>query len=349
MLNRVTSLLIGKDISRDTDVIAGAQLDTIMKSTGLAEGEIVVLDKDMKVLTAGSTVADSDTIYIVQATGHTFDYTNKAGSAVVGNRKIKMSAPIMGSYVKKYSGKAYSAKSEQTASLTLTGLTPALATEYIVRIVYKDVNEHPGQFTQTYRYIATAADVASVDTFGANIVAKINAHSGRRVTASYSSPTLTLTGREIASCTSTVNDIDKYSQVEFDVFFNYVDSSGDWQVWPSTSTTVTYSAAAKGSGEWEEIRDLEKSVLGYRGIWNTTHFPVIKPDVETVLNETYDMLVIEHDTPYQSPDNQYVKQTAHTTVLAIPNTSTSNQMDSILAQLNPWMASCPGAFSSVSF
>lgn len=346
MLNRVTSLLIGKDISRDAQVVAGAQLDTIMQSTGLAAGEIVVLDKNMTVLTAGATVADSDRIYIAQATGDTFDYTNIAGTAVTGNRRIVMSGPIVGSKVKSYLGKAYSAKSEMTASLTCTGMTPVVGTEYIVRIVYKDIKEHPGQFTQTYRYVSTTD---TPDTFGAAVAAKINAHTGRRVNATYTASTdvLLLTAREIPESTSNLTDIDKYSQVEFEVFFNYVDSDGVWQTWPSTSTTITYTAASKGSGEWEQIRDLEKSHMAQRGVTNQIWHPVVKPDMQTVKDETYDMIVIEHDVPYQSPDNQYVKDAPHTTILAIADGAA--QTADILAQLNSWMASTPKGFSAVSF
>lgn len=348
MLNRVTNVLIGKDISRDAQVVAGAQLDTIMKSTGLADGEIVVLDKNKTVLTPGATVSDSDTIYIVQATTETFDYTNKAGTAVTGNRIIRMYGPIVGAKVKSYKGEAHTVKAEKTATVDITGMTPVVGTEYIVRIVYKDINEHPGQFTQTYRYVSTTA---TLDTFGAAIAAKINAHKGRRVDATYTTGTdaLLLTAREIPECCTALTDLDRFSMVDFDVYFVYVNSSGVWTTWSSTSTTVTYTGPTKGSGNWEQIRDLENDALSYIGPSNQTKFPVIKPVHETVVDETYDMLVIEHDNPYQSPDNQYVKDAKQTTVIAIPNTASSNQMDSVLAQLNPWMASCPGAFANVSF
>lgn len=346
MLNRVTSLLIGKDISRDAQVVASAQLDTITKSTGLADGEIVVLDKNKTVLAAGATVADSDTIYIVQSTSDTFDYTNKAGTAVTGNRRIIMSGPIVASKIKNYSGKAYSAKSEQATTLDFTGITPVVGTEYLIRIVYKDIKEHPGQFTQTYRYISTTATLAD---FVDNFVAKINAHSGRRVTASNSSDVgITLTGREIPQGTTALTDIDEYKQVEFEAFANYIDSDDAWATLEG-STGHSTTVASRGSGEWEQVRDLEKSVRGYRGISNLTHFPVITPDFETVKDATYNMVVIEHDVPYQSPDNQYVKNAPQTTVIAIPVESSGTQMTSVLAQLNPWMASSPGAFSSVSF
>ncbi len=348
MLNRVTNVLIGKDISRDAQVVAGAQIDTITKSTGLADGEIVVLDENKTVLAAGATIADSATIYIVQATTETFDYTNKAGTAVTGNRRIRMSGPIKGATVKGFKSEAHVVKAEKTATVDITGMTPVVGTEYIVRLRYKDMNEHPAMFTQTYRYVSTTA---TLDTFGDAIAAKINAHTGRRVNATYTSgdDTLLLTAREIPECCTRLTDIDRFRMVDFDVVFNYVNSSGNWTVWPSTSTTITYTDATYGQGNWEQVRDQEKDVKGYLGISNLTHFPVIEPDMETVLDETYDTIVIEHEVPYQSPDNQYVKNAPQSTAIFVPYTATSNQMDSILLQLNPWMASCPGAFANVSF
>ncbi|HKL13110.1 MAG TPA: hypothetical protein VJ907_05840 [Halanaerobiales bacterium] len=343
MLKRVTSLLIGKDIDRSSGVTAGEDVVGFADgANALADGEIVVLDKNMKVLAAGATIADSDVIYIAQGTGTTFDV-----GSLSGVREVIVSDPIEGSKVKEYSGISYSAKSEQTSSLTLTGMTPVVGTEYIVRIIYKDINEHPGQFTHTYRHVAESA---TLDTFGAAIEAKINAHSGRRVTATYTTGTdvLLLTAREISECTSSLDNIDPFTMVEFDVFFNYVDSDGNWQVWPSTSTTVTTSAADTGSGEWEELRDLEKSLLSNRGVTNTISFPVIKPDYRTVKDATYDLIVIEHDKSYLSPDNAYTKDARLATVVAIPVPSSGTQTVSVLAQLNPWMASLPGAFENVS-
>ena len=347
MINRVTSLLIGKDISRDAQVVAGANLQTITASTGLANGEIVVLDKNKNVLAAGATIADSDTIFIVQSTVDTYDYTNVAGTAVTGNRKIKMSGPIVGQTVKNFQGEAYSAKSEQTASVTLTGLTPVVGTEYLVRLVYKDVNEHPGQFTHTYRHVAASA---TLDTFGAAFVAKINAHTGRRINATYTSGTdvILLTAREVPEGATALTDIDKFKMVEFDAFFNYVTSAGVWETIASTSTTITYVAASYGSGNWEQIRDLEKDVQANRGITNLIQHPVIEPTKDTVIDATYNMIVIEHEVPYQSPDNAYVKNAAQSTALAFVVPSSGTQQTSVLAQLNPWMASCPKAFANIS-
>lgn len=344
MFTRPYKILIGKDVSRGQSIDDGDGFVDVVAN--IAEGEVIVLDKDKEVMAAGATYTDTDTIFICAGTGDTFDYTNEAGTTVTDARRVIFSDPIEGALVKSYVGNGYTASSEQGTTLDITGLTVVADTEYVLRIVYKDLNEHPGQFTQSYRYIAESGD--DIDDVGAALVALVQADKGRRVNATYTSGTdvITLTGRAIPECTTSVNDIDEYWMVEFDAFLNYVDASDNWVDWGASKGTL---AATYGSGNWEQIRDIEKLGLGYRGITNNTHFPVVKPDLATVKDETYDMIVIEHDKSYRSPDNQYGKETILTTIIAVPNTSTSNQMDDILSRLNPWMASVPGAFANVSF
>jgi len=342
MLQRTNKLLIGKDISRDAQVVAGATIVTSVGSTGLADGEVVVLDKDFKVLAAGATIADSDIIYICQGTSLTYSYTNEQGTEVTSNRRIILSDPIQGNLVRSYKGISYDAKGEQVDTWTLSN-TPVVGTEYFVRIVYNDMNEHPGKFTQTYRYIATDALLA---TMVVALNAKINAHSGRRVNSTTNTTTtLVLTGKPIPECTTGLTDIEEFRMVEFESFINYVDSDGNWA---SLGASLSRSAADYGSGTWEQVRDMEKRALPYRGIHNFTMFPVQLPAVDTVKDETYDFIVIEHDKSYVSPDNQYVKQAPLTTVIAFAVPGTGTQETSVLQQLNPWMASLPRAFANVA-
>jgi len=345
MLQRTNKILIGKDIDRTAAVVGGADFTTLIApTTGIANGEIVVLDKNKEVLSAGATVSDTDLIYIVQGSSRTFDYTNAQGTPTVAARELISSDPIEGRKVKSFQARTHVPKAEQTATFDLTGYTFVAATEYIVRIIYKDIKEHPGQFTQTYRHIGTSATTA---TEGAAIVAKINAHKGRRVNAAYAAGTeaITLTARPIPECTTSTADIDEFDMVEFDAKFLYVNSSGNWAIIPATVTTVTVTGPTKGSGNWEQIRDIEKAQLGYTGISNLTHFPVISKTLDTLTTASYNMLVIEHDKSYLSPDNQYVKQAPLTTIVALPVAAL--QIAHVLGQLNPWMASA--GFTAVAF
>ena len=141
MITRVNKVLIGKDVSRDAEVIGGIGMVTLCASTGLAEGEIVPLDENKLVLTAGSTIADTATIYFVEGTGETISYTNETGTAVTSSRKIIFSDPIVGSTVTAWNGNSYAAKSEQSTAISVNGATFVAGTEYICRLVYKDINE----------------------------------------------------------------------------------------------------------------------------------------------------------------------------------------------------------------
>jgi hypothetical protein len=341
MLTRVNKVLIGKDVDRTAALVGGATMATVIGN--IVEGEIVALDKSKKVLTAGATVSDSDTIFLCEGTGETYDYTNETGTQVTSARKIIFSDPIEGAKVKTYNGNSYSAKSEQSTAISVSGLSTTASTEYILRFVYKDLSEHPGQFVHSYRIIATG----TLDTDMAALAAKVNAHKGRRVNASYntSTDTITLAARPIPESTTSVNDIDEFSMVHFSAFLNYVNSSGNWVEW---NTSITDTARSYGNGTWEQVRDMEKFAQGYKGVFNRIHFPIIKPDFRTVKDATYDLVVIEHDKSYQSPDNQYVKQTPLTTVVAITVPSSGTQMATLLGQLNPWFASLPGAFPAIS-
>lgn len=337
MLNRVNKVLIGKDISR-TALLTSSTLYT--GTNGPADGEVIVLDKDKKLATAGITIADSDTIYIAEATADTYSYvTEYSGTTVTGVRRLILSDPIVGSDVISYKGEAYAAATAQVVTIT-PSLTPVVGTEYVIRIVYTDTREHPGQVTATYRVVCTTATVASLlDLF----VAKINADTHRRVDAVDGTTYMTLTGRVLPyHVTDSVDAIDKYQQVSFKVFL----TSNNF----TTATTVVYTTPpTPGYGTWQEVRDKEKYAQAYRGVDSEIAWPRRIPSMRVVKDETYDSLVIEHNVPYQSPDNQYVKKTPVTTELYIPNTATTNQMGNVLAVLNPWMASCPGAFANVSF
>jgi len=345
MLERTSKLLIGKDINRDAQVVAGAVITTTIASTGLADGEIVVLDKTFKVLAEGASYADSDIIYICQGTGDTYTYVTESGSTVTGVRKLLFSDPIDGGLIKNYTGRAYSAPSQQSTAVSINGKTPAAGTEYVLHIVYNDINEHPGQFTHTYRVVASGTDL---DVLGAAFVTKISRHSGARITASYDTGTdiITLTGKAIPSCTTSLKDIDKFTMVEFVANLNYIDTDGIYQ---SFETSVTDTPASYGSGSWYEVRDIEKLYSSDRGPRNRTLFPVIAPDFRVVVGATYHIINIEHERAYVSPDNQYVKYAPLTTTLAFVVPSSGTQLTSVLAQLNSWMASTPKALQHITF
>jgi hypothetical protein len=353
MLNKAKKVLIAKDTTRDAGCTAGGEL-YIAGGTGYGahalEGEVLVLDKNKKILTPGATVADTDTIFLAQATGTTFAFSDGAGTAITGFRKFIFSDPIEGRLVKSYKGKSYTAKSEQATSIDgSTTLIVTAGTVLVLRLIYRDLQDQKGggQFVHSYRYTCPSPAVSITQTL-TNFAVVVNAHAGRRVVASMNGTALVLTGLPIPSCTTGLNDIDKFVMVEFDAVLSYVASDGDFMETAAVAPAVT--AAVYGNGTWELVRDAEREALGNKGITNLTNWPVIQPELTTVKSETYDTIIIEHDKSYVSSDNQYTKQAPLKTILFIaPNAAgpASSQEGNILASLNPWMASLPAAFPNV--
>ena len=339
MLQRTTKLLIGKDINRDALVVEGASMATIIATGAMSDGEIVVLDKNKNVLAEGATIADSDIIYIAQGTGSTYSYTNEAGTTTATNRKLLFSDPIEGAKVKSYTGKSYAAPVQQV--VTWTPGTFAAGTEYVIRIVYKDMVEHPGQFTHSYRHTGTSATTKTELDL---MAPEFNKHAGRRVVFAENDSVMTITGLAVPEGTTSLAEIDEYKLVNFEVFVYAVTPTTGVHV--EFGTVVYTTAGSKGSGYWAEVRDIEKAVQGYTGTSSRTHFPVITPEFRTVVASTYDLIVIESDKSYLSPDNQYIKQAPLTTIIAMVAPSSGTQQTNVLAQLNPWMNSA--GFASVA-
>jgi len=336
MQAKIENVIIGKDISRTGSAVIGGAGET------LAVGEVFVLDKDRNIMTAGATYTNTDTIYLVEVLTDTYDYSNEAGTAVTGVHKLLYSNPIKGNYVTEYSGKAYAAAAEEVLTIDLTGWTPVIGTDYSIRVVYTDINEHPGGFTKTYHYTAASA---VLDTEGDAFATKINTDPDRRIVAAYNAGpnTLTLTGLAYDD-NDEVDEINDYAQVTFKAFLlsnNYNTLTAD--PYSSISTVPT-----PGNGTYRLVRDEEKWAQGYEGALNRTIFPVQKPVFRTVKDETYDTIVIRQKDGFVAAGGRS-GETDITTKLFIPYTATTNQMDTILSVLNPWMASLPTPFANVSF
>lgn len=337
MMTKVNQIFIGKDISRTALIVADATLDTVR--TNIVEGEIVVLSKTFSMLDTDATASDTDTIYIAEGTSEILSYYNEAGTSF-SYRKLLLSSPIKAGHIKNYSIKAKAAKSEEVVTIPAITDTIVAGTEYVLRLVYRDLQEHPGQFTATYRYITKTGDTSQLIFNGfrtaiAKHTGRLGIKGGARIVAT-GTTTLILTAKPIPECTSSLANIDEFKMVNFDVFFNYVDSNYNWTE-VGLASAITKTEASRGVGQWEVVRDLEKYAMGYNGISNRTHFPVIMPDLRTVKSASYNMITIEYSTPFKSADNQYDKSTDKSIIIAIPNAS-GTQYTNVSTILTSWLA-----------
>jgi len=356
MITRVNKVFIGKYIERTSTLIDNADL-TVLQSDAV-EGEIAVLDDSYNIMVGVSaTYANSKNIYIAEGSSEEFTTTNPDGTALTGRRML-ISGAIDGSKIKNYSGSKYAAKVEHEAAIAAITDSVVAGTEYVLRIVYKGdiATQHPGQNIETHRYVAKTGD-ASADIYNA-LTAKINKRylntplRGKQkvIVAAVDTGVLEITALPVPSCTSGINDIDELVMNTFEVRLNYVDSDYQWQE-VGTAAAVVYTANSRGFGTWETVRDLEKHAQSYEGVSNRTWFPIITPAIRTVKNGEYDMIIVEHERGYRSPDNQYAKETPLTEVVALQSGTGASapQNAEVLATLNTWMASTPGAFANVSF
>lgn len=357
MLKKVDKVFIGKYIERTATLIAGAKM--IVLQADAVAGEIVVLDEQYNVLVgAGATYANSKKIYLAEGSEEIFNTSNPDGTALSG-RRILIGSAIEGSKVVNYDGDAYEAKSEALSTLSAIADTVVAGTEYVLRIVFKGdiAAQHPGQNTETHRYVAKTGD-ASSDVYD-GLVSRINKRyttntpqRGRNkvIVATNNAGALEIRTLPVVSCTTSVDDIDEFVMNDFEAFLNYVDNDYNWQEVALTSDK-TYAGSDRGFGAWESVRDVEKHAQSYEGVTNRVWFPIIKPAMRTVKGAEYDMINIEHDTVYRSSDNQYNKETSKIEVIALEKSTgaTAPQNAEILATLNTWMASTPNAFGAVSF
>ena len=88
---------------------------------------------------------------------------------------------------------------------------------------------------------------------------------------------------------------------------------------------------------------MEKADLAYTGPMNKTKFPVQSPDSEVVKSTCYDLITIDHEAEYLSPDNQYVKKAPLSTNIALATASTGvnagTQSADVVTRLNSFLAS----------
>jgi len=343
MFSRVRKVFIGTNINRL------GSLTTINSATVVPQvGEILILDSNRNIMTAGETFSDTQSIYVAQGLSDTFSVTNaNTGTALTGVRHFFISNAIDGRYVMKYFGQPYVGKNEQITTIPYaTGVT--IGTEYVLRFVFKDLKEHPGQFVLTYHTIATSTNSDTLYTAWINA---INADPNARVSAvlvggGSGTGSLVLTGLPIPQCTTGLNDIDEYHQVFFQVFPQYV-STTDYITLYAVSTNAAISTvnAFTGYGIWELVRDDEKFQFSTRGITNRIWFPVIMPSFSTVVGTNYNSITIDSDNTVKTPDNNYLKTDRQSAVIYLP--VGAGQTQNILAVLNPWMASLPVAQNNI--
>lgn len=306
MIQHVNTVLIGKTLP-----------SAYTTADALTAGDVALFDQNRAIIKTAADAAKATSLYIgvaqnkVKVTMPNGSVADKA-NIKFGNEIQKNSNPsaVIGEYV---------APVQDKIVITLTNATIIAGHRYVLRIVYKDMYEAPGQFTHTYEVFAantTAADLAAA------IVKKINKHANRRVNASASAAVITLTAME-KDDNNGVYSLNEYSVVDMEASL-YVTIPGailSNQPDAIPGATIVKTPGNPGKGYWKQVRDAEVRYMGYQGHVFTGAYPEVVQDRMVEQDATYDYITVENDNKYLSNDNQYIKTTPLTTELYVKHSS----------------------------
>lgn len=288
-------------------LVANAECPASYSDTdSLNVGEIALFDENRTLITSDALAAAAKSIYIGLCKG-VMKVANPTTGALEDKKEIEFSVNIQRNGIRNVTVTEYEAPKQQVITIDAASATITVGYRYVLRIVYNDLYEHPGQFTHTYETIATSTDAATLLT---TLASQINKHPGRRVTASVSGTTLTLTALEKDDNEGKYS-INEYSVVNMDASLYYTIPGALLSNIPEavTGVTIKKDAGTPGKGYWKQVRDAEMRNMGYKGMVFIDAYPMIVQDKVVDENTTYDTLTIEADNIYLSPDNQYHKDT----------------------------------------
>lgn len=290
MLQHVNSVLISNTINTTTGAI---------KAATLTKGALVAVNDKGALI--NPTAAITDTTYVK------FGVVRSVINATDKIYDIKWGNPIQKQGVKSIAYTGSVAPVQDKVVITLTNAEIVAGHRYVLRMVYRDIYEAPGQFTHTYEVFAantTAANLASA------IVAKINKHKNRRIDASVTNAVITLTAKA-KDDNNGVYSLNEYSTVNMEASL-YVTIPGALlsnQPEAVKGATIVKTPGNPGKGYWKQVRDAEVRYMGYEGHVFTGAYPQVMQDMMTVEDAAYATLTISNENAYLSNDNQYIKNT----------------------------------------
>lgn len=316
MITRVDTVLIGKRCPTEYKTV-----------NALVKGDVALFNQDKALIATATDAANASTVY-VGVVGDDMTITLPNGTTIA-QRMIEYSNAIQKASKPSYVQGDYVAPVQEKIEIDLTSATVVIGHRYVLRIVYKDLYEAPGQFTHTYEVIASTATASDL---GTALLAKINKHANRRVSAAFTNGKLTLTAME-KDDNEGVNSLNEYSVVSMEASLYVTIPGALLSNVPEAvpGATITKTAGKPGKGCWKQVRDMEVRMLGYKGHVFTDAYPAIEPKRNVEKGSTYDYFTIKNDNLYLSPDNQYIKTTPLTTEVYIEHNNANKT--SVFAQV----------------
>lgn len=305
MITRTDTVLIGK-------TCPASYTTTTVDS--LPQGAVALFDENKSLIKDEASAVKASTVYI-GVVGDNMTIALPNGTIATNKRSIEYSNAIQKASKPSYVIGNYVAPVQEKIEINLDSATVVIGHRYVLRIVYKDMYEAPGQFTHTYEAIATTE---TADNLGNALLKKINKHANRRVNATFANHKLTLTALP-KDDNEGVYSLNEYSVVSMEASLYVTIPGALLSNVPEAvpGAIITKIAGEPGKGYWKQVRDMEVRMLGYKGHVFTDAYPIIEPKRNVTEGASYDCITIENDNLYLSPDNQYIKTTPLTTELYV--------------------------------
>lgn len=290
----------------NTVLVGGAQSTTAKTVTTAVAGDILMFDNTGAVIDTPAKAAAASQVKYGLVTNKVQSYV-KADGTTSNIKVVTYSNLIDRKSIRSYNPFTFSASSEDKLVITMAGFTPVIGNRYVLRIIYKDLYEHPGQYTHTYELIATTAVLKDLID---KLVLKINRDTRRRVIATSDATSITLTALA-KDDNEGKESINIFTQVNMNAVMYYTNPNATGfaskNKYPLAGITVVKTPGTPGKGNAKLIRDREQAALSYRGITNRTWFPVIKPELNVDLSKSYDGFVLEFEPEHRNAEDGFRK------------------------------------------
>lgn len=304
MIQSVHTVLIGKQIpAAYTDADA------------LNVGDVALFNENKSLIKTAAEAAEASSLYVGVADAK-MNVTMPDGT-VAQKANIDFSTEIQKASKPSAVIGEYVAPVEEKVTIDLSAARIIAGNRYVIRIVYKDIYEAPGQFTHTYEAYANTNDATEL---AAAFVKKINAHKNRRVQATVAGGVITLIAM-VKDDNEGVYSLNEYSVVSMEVSMYETIPGALLANQPNaiSGAVITKIEGTPGKGFWKQVRDAEVRSMGYKGHVFTGAYPEVEQIRKTIEGMEYDYAIIENDNLYLSNDNQYIKTTPLTTEVYVPN------------------------------
>ena len=238
----------------------------------------------------------------------------KADGSVEYRPIVKWSNEIKAADIKSFSFLEYAADTEDTAVINFGNLDAATLSLFaeggkriIVRLTFKDMPHRYRKWTESYEYVTKAGDTKA--TIATGIANMINSEYKRaRVQATASGNNVTLVALPYDD-DDNVDSLSWANKVRFNVNVYYTNPAAEgWEAnnknFPK-GVTIAKTPGKQYPASAKLVRDRESWAMGYQGILNRGEgtWPIIKPDMETNLDNHYDAITLEFENMYRAADD----------------------------------------------